>query len=68
MNLKPGEQSLKNFLYNLPEVLTMPDVNKTIEHANKIIHLASIISEFTLSTGKKNISDTTPIGVNSEGR
>ena len=66
MNLKPGEQSLKNFLYNLPEVLTMPDVNKTIEHANKIIHLASIISEFTLSTGKKNISDTTPIGVNSE--
>ena len=61
MNLKPGEQSLKN-----PEVLTMPDVNKTIEHANKIIHLASIISEFTLSTGKKNISDTTPIGVNSE--
>ena len=66
MNLKPGEQSLKNFLYNLPEVLTMPDVNKTIEYANKIIHLASIISEFTLSTGKKNISDTTPIGVNSE--
>lgn len=66
MNLKPGEQSLKNFLYNLPEVLTMPDVNKTIEHANKIIHLASIISEFTLSTGKKNISDTTPTGVNSE--
>ena len=66
MNLKSGEQSLKNFLYNLPEVLTMPDVNKTIEHANKIIHLASIISEFTLSTGKKNISDTTPIGLNSE--
>lgn len=62
MNLKPTDQPLKDFLHHLPETLTMPNVNKTIEYANEINRIANIILGIQPQRNKRNASDTAPVG------